>query len=523
MEKSIIELCQEKGILLDKELFDLFQRIEDKNSVMDMIERITKGFQERIITKTFFTKNIEKIQSFCAGGQEKVLESIFIHLGVTMEIKRELDAKNVPSFKRPRLLDRLKIISSTTLPAKKLEVENFVKYFRSRFHDLKTMLQGRPELQNLVSINKIVSHKTSSLIGMVMKKRVTKNKNLLIDIEDLTGRITLLVNRSREEVFAKARDLMLDDIVGVRGNGNGDLFFVNDLLYPDAFLQEKHCLDREEYAAFTSDTHVGSTMFLREQFLHFIDWLNGAVGDDQQRELALKVKWLFITGDTIDGVGVYPGQEALLAIKDVREQYRELAKILSSLRKDITIILCPGQHDAVRVAEPQPPVGRDYAETLLQMDNVVAVSNPAIVEILNGDKPGVRILMYHGASMHSFISEIEELRIGKAHQTPAKVIKHLLKRRHLAPTHSSVTYIPGETDSLVIKEVPDIITTGDLHKPDIDYYNNITIIASSCWQSTTPFEEKVGNVPDPCKVPLLNLKTRALKILDFSGEAKQLT
>ena len=54
--------------------------------------------------------------------------------------------------------------------------------------------------------------------------------------------------------------------------------------------------------------------------------------------------------------------------------------------------------------------------------------------------------------------------------------------------------------------------------------NNILLIASSCWQSITPFEEKVGNEPEPCRVPLFNLKTREIKILDFSdvkGEIKE--
>jgi DNA polymerase II small subunit/DNA polymerase delta subunit B len=58
--------------------------------------------------------------------------------------------------------------------------------------------------------------------------------------------------------------------------------------------------------------------------------------------------------------------------------------------------------------------------------------------------------------------------------------------------------------------------TGDLHKTDISSYNGVLLFASSCWQSMTAFEEKVGNKPDPCKVPMLNLKTREIKILDFS-------
>ena len=55
----------------------------------------------------------------------------------------------------------------------------------------------------------------------------------------------------------------------------------------------------------------------------------------------------------------------------------------------------------------------------------------------------------------------------------------------------------------------------------IDKYNDILIIASSCWQSMTEFEEKFGNLPYPCKVPWLNLKTREVKILDFSDSEEK--
>jgi len=131
--------------------------------------------------------------------------------------------------------------------------------------------------------------------------------------------------------------------------------------------------------------------------------------------------------------------------------------------------------------------------------------------------------MYHGASLIHYVNEIESLRMIKAHDTPSKVVREMLKRRHLATIHSSVTYIPTEAeDMLVIKEVPDVIVTADFHRADIDLYNNILIVCNSCWQSTTPFEEKVGNHPDPCKVPLLNLKTREIKILDFTSKENNL-
>ena len=185
--------------------------------------------------------------------------------------------------------------------------------------------------------------------------------------------------------------------------------------------------------------------------------------------------------------------------------------------------MCPGQHDATRVPEPQPPIDEEYAEALTKIPNLYLLSNPAMVEIdSNERKKGLKVLMYHGASMHGWIEEIEELRQGKAHMNPPKVVKYMLKHRHLSPMHSSNVYIPSEKeDCLAIKEIPDVIVTGDLHRTDLDVYNNILIISCSCWQSITPFEEKVGNQPDPCKIPMLNLKTREIKILDFSDSEEK--
>lgn len=98
----------------------------------------------------------------------------------------------------------------------------------------------------------------------------------------------------------------------------------------------------------------------------------------------------------------------------------------------------------------------------------------------------------------------------------------MLKRRHLAPMHSMITYIPNaDCDPLVISEVPDILVTGEVHRLDIENYNGTLIITGSCWQSQTPFEEKVGNEPDPCKVAIFNLHTRELKVFDFSDKAEE--
>lgn len=290
------------------------------------------------------------------------------------------------------------------------------------------------------------------------------------------------------------------------------MLFIYDIFFPEAMIPEKVKFEEDFNIAFLSDVHVGSTRHTEKSFEKFIEWIKG------EDENAKKIKYLFFIGDNVDGVGIYPGQENLLTLKSMEEQYNKLASYLKQIPERITIFMCPGQHDAVRVAEPQPIIGKKYAAALHEIPNLVLVTNPTLVKLLEKDKE-FKILMYHGASLHSLINEIKELREIKAHRCPAKAAKHLLKRRHLAPTHSSVVYIPNiDKDPLTITEVPDVLCTGEMHRLDIENYNGILIIIGSCWQTQTPFEEKTGNIPDPCKVPVMNLRTRELKIFDFSDE-----
>ena len=102
--------------------------------------------------------------------------------------------------------------------------------------------------------------------------------------------------------------------------------------------------------------------------------------------------------------------------------------------------------------------------------------------------------------------------------SPEKIMQLLLKQRHLAPTHGSTQFFPHEKDSLLIKKVPDIFVSGHTHKSGLVYYNNILLISISSWESMTPYQEKFGNEPDHCKVPLFNLKTGRVKILDFEAD-----
>ncbi|MBU4070021.1 MAG: metallophosphoesterase [Nanoarchaeota archaeon] len=205
-----------------------------------------------------------------------------------------------------------------------------------------------------------------------------------------------------------------------------------------------------------------------------------------------------------------------MEIKDLEEQFLGLVELLKQIREDIIIIISPGNHDCVRLIEPQPLFDEKYAWPLYDMKNVILTTNPCKVNIgaIEGFS-GFDILTYHGFSFPYYANNVSKLILKKAMNCPEEIMKYLLKNRHLAPTHKSIQYFPLEKDPLIIKDIPDIFVAAHTHKSAVAYYNNILVISTSCWEAMTPYQEKFGNTPDHCKVPMFNLKTREIKILDF--------
>ncbi len=511
MNPDIVKLVKEKGVLLERELFDLLNLFTDIGAARSFLDGLATVSGQKMITTANLTKNIgymQQIVNTVPGEMKSVVEKTFVTLGLSLSIQKHTEVKHV----KPAAGMGYQVFYADTKNNKKLDVSDFIGHFRSRYQQLQRILLQRADAQNLVSINKLGSARQNvSIIGIVSEKRITSNKNLMITFEDLTGSIKVLV-KAGSEAYSSAAELQLDDVVLVKGAGSRDFMYAYEFIYPDSF-KEKVKFEEDSCIAFISDVHAGSIRHLGEQFRRFLSWLKS--GD----ELAQKIKFIFFVGDNVDGVGVFPGQERLLTLKSLKEQYALLAEYLHEIPDRITMFMCPGQHDSVRVAEPQPVIDDFYGNALYDVPNLVLVSNPSLIKLLENDTE-FKVLMYHGASIHAFINEIQELRLLKAHKCPAKAVRHMLKRRHLAPSHGvspSIVYVPNALkDPLVITEVPDILCTGEVHRPDIENYNGTLIITGSCWQSQTEFEEKVGNVPDPCKVPVFNLRTRELKLLDFS-------
>ena len=523
--KKILKFCIDKGLLLDRDVLNLFSETEDTEVVKLIIEKIRNSTRQNIITKNVFYENKDKVNEFFSGlpkENQKELESLKIKLGLSIEISREKSL--ISEEKKEKISEgNVKVLYSIPSFTSKIEVSNFVKYFRNRFIEMKRILQNHSDLDNLISINKISgSRQGISILGMISDKSITKNKNIVFEAEDLTGKIKVLINKDKKEIYEKAEEISLDSVMGFKGSGNSEIFFANEIIFPEAVLPEKKKSPEEEYALFIGDLHFGSKLFLKRNFLRFLDYLNGDLPNTPE---VSKIKYLFLVGDLVTGVGNYPNQEKDLEITDLEEQFLGLASLLKTIRKDIKIIVSPGNHDGVRLMEPQPPLDEKYAWPLYNMENVILTSNPCNVNIgARGNFNGFNVLTYHGFSYPYYANTISKLIQKRAMNSPEEIMKYLLKNRHLAPAHTSTQYFPFEEDGLLIKEIPDIFVSAHTHKCGISNYNNILLISISCWEAMTPYQEKFGNEPDHCKVPMVNLKTRSVRILDFEdlGEEMEL-
>ena len=377
------------------------------------------------------------------------------------------------------------------------ELENLIAYFKNRYEKLEKILSKRPELRNYTKIADIDDSQDSlSLILMVREIRSSKNGHKIVEFEDDTGNISILFSQNNEELFAEAEKLVRDEVIGVIANKSDDRHFAfgQQIINPGVLRVPDKEMDFG--IVFLSDVHIGSLTFQEDAFLRFIDWINCDFGTEEQRRVAEDVKYLIIGGDIVDGIGVYPNQEQELAIKDIKQQYNEAAKFLGNIRSDIKIIIAPGNHDASRVAEPQPAVPEEYAKALYELDNVEFISNPGVVSL-----DGINVLIYHGRSFDDLVMAVKEF----TYEKNDLLMEELLKKRHLAPIYGERTPLASELeDYLVIEEVPDIFHTGHVHVNSYRRFNGIHLINSGTFQTQTSFQ-KIHNIePTPAEVPVIH-------------------
>lgn len=390
-------------------------------------------------------------------------------------------------------------------------LDDFVGYFRDRLKRMGSILKGRVSENGVTTVSALKSFtrgRAARLIGIVRERKETKNGHFIITLEDEEGTADALVPKDAPCVKA-AGEIIPDEVIALDGYASDRFFIVKDILWPDLPLRDKKLTEEDFSIAFISDVHVGSKFFLDQQFERFLQFLNGE-GTKEQQEAAGKVKYLLFAGDLVDGIGIYPEQEKELTLKDIYAQYEVVGDYLKKIPEYIEIVLAPGNHDAVRMAEPQPRLAEDLVKTFEGYRNVHFVGNPGYLDI-----DGLSTIMYHGCSLVPIISQLPHLAQGFTH--PEKVAIELLKRRHLSPVYGDYPLVPEKRDYLVIDDVPDITHFGHIHHNGYADYRGTTIVNSGTWQSTTPFMKRMGFEPTPAQLPIYNAKTATLKVFNFSS------
>lgn len=430
------------------------------------------------------------------------------------EVSKEVEVKYKRNLTESKVnFDKFKVLKDTSNKSYTSgEIGNLIEYFQNRYKKLSGILEKRPELRTWQKINEITENQTDlNLIVMITDIRSTKNGHYLIEVEDDTGSMPILVSKDNDELIRAARNLMRDEVIGViaqkrAGQSENQLAICQNLIDPDVPRKDRKEVDFG--TVFTSDIHIGSSTFLEDAFVRFTKWLNGDYGSEEQREMANNVKYMIIGGDIVDGIGVYPNQDKELAIKDITAQYDEAARLVGDIRSDIKIIITPGNHDASRVAEPQPAVPEKYAKSLYKLNNVEFLSNPSTVSL-----DGLEVLIYHGRGIDDMVMGSNDF----SHERNDLVMKEFLRKRHLAPLYGERTPLASELeDHLVIDSAPDVLHTGHVHINTYANYKGIHCINSGTFQTQTEFQKIYNIVPTPAEVPIIDVGGiyKQLKFID---------
>lgn len=389
------------------------------------------------------------------------------------------------------------------------ELGDFVKYFSDRYHKVRDLFIARANAKYpIIDIDKLTNAKpgeTLRVIAIISKKIITKNKHVMLEIEDMTGiTMVLVLNNQKEgkETYEKSMKVIHDEVIAIDVRVGTNLNIVHDITWPDMPFRNKKKTDKDIAIAYISDMHIGSAHFMSKNFENMLKWLNG---NGPGKELAEKVGYLLIGGDLVDGIGVYPNQDKELVIKDIYDQYKLLNQFMELVPDHIEIMAVPGNHDAVRRAEPQPALADDI---LQDGGRIHSLGNPAFMNI-----EGFKAQMYHGYTMESLVQDVPGLTLSK----PADIAIELLRRRSLSPIFDKSIMAPEHKDYMFAEE-SDLFFTAHVHKIGYGEYRGCAIMNGGTWiDKTTSWQLRRGFSPTPAIIGVYDLHNARVTHVDFAG------
>jgi DNA polymerase II small subunit len=496
--------------IVQSESFDAQEMLESSEQNVE-VHKSTKRESERQIVSGEDINPYDALESIETGEAEKeevkkvlnrkdALEDNYPNLYDTM-FNRELpDAK-------PRIAieEEYEIKGDITGESRgKGEFDDFKSLFTDRFGKMIDLLSQRTGRLYKVSDVDSRRHGGESMTvgGLVWSKFVSKNGNYFIDLEDPKTNELLRVGWTNDEIKDVFEQVVEDEVVAIRGNlaDDGDIMWGDNevrrgrppVMFPDVPSQSNRNKPKKPVkAALISDIHVGANEFYPSYWNDFVDWIRTSPD----------VKYLFVAGDIVEGIGVYPDQKEELEIHDIYDQYAMTAKMFDQIPDDVKVFISVGNHDSVRLAEPQPTLDEKF--TRFFDDDIEFVGNPVTMDV-----NGVNFLLYHGMSLYALSEAVPELDA----EEPIPTMEVMLKKRHVAPVYGeNVRLAPEQKDYLVIEHPPDVLHCGHVHKYGTGSYNGVKMVNTATWQGQTAFQKSKGIEPDPGYWSVIDMSTKEVK------------
>ena len=407
---------------------------------------------------------------------------------------------------RNRYTSDIQVVKGTDITGESTcegKINDFALYFRSRFFTLKRILEKRADFGKAMDISRAKTlDREVKIAGIIYEKAVTKNGHTMLTLEDDTDTIKVLI--AKDSPLA-GETFVHDEVIGVQGRPNK----TREMIIPDKIYRpdiprthQWEPSDTPSKVAFLSDVHVGSDTFLEKDWHKMMQWLRA----NAERE---EINYLVFPGDVVDGIGVFPDQDKELSISDIDEQYATLAEYLKEVPDHIKMVVHPGNHDAGRLAEPQPALNKRFTKGF--DSNIIMTGNPICLQI-----EGRNVLSYHGKSMDDWIAGVQ----GLTYDNPLGVMREMCVRRHLAPIYGQRNALaPEKKDYMAMEIVPDIFVSGHVHGAGQQIYNGVRMINASTWQSQTEYQKQHNFNPDPSIMPVVELGTGRVRMHSFRSEA----
>jgi len=215
----------------------------EKNDILQIF--LTAGYQLNPDALNYFEKNPNEVKRFLdlASGR---LENPTITQGTIDNILANVSHE-------------VKVVKTFASRKGQESVEDLSNKLSKRYEKISEMMSKKPELTNLISINRIKADaKKFSVIGML--KEVNKGDRSLV-VEDPTGSIPIYVSEEADEDF---KYLVEDEVVGlVCDNEDSSENRATKIVFPDIPLSTQIKTSKEDIMCiFISDIHFDDSGFM---------------------------------------------------------------------------------------------------------------------------------------------------------------------------------------------------------------------------------------------------------------------